>query len=355
MCGAGVVGIVLGAGGGAPALYGVGGAALGAGVGALALARFGRRPGVGRVGCGADRVARGERVRLTYEAAGSGGGTPRVRLGLREAGGSRRLEVGGRGWRAVSPPLPRGEWQVGEAVAEYEDVLGLAVRRVVTSPAGGTVRVRPRPPAGGVPWVGRLLGREEAAGFEIHALRGYLPGDDPRLVDWRSSLRTGALQVRERRDGGAAPAVVLLDTAGEDGPAFETAVDCAAGVALSVLDLGRPVVLAGVTAGPRRIEPGPGAAGVVLDLLTRVRPRPGAPAAPPPAGALTAGSRSAGALTVVATTRDPARWRPALSAPHGTAVCVHAVPPGAPARTPPQAPGLRVLRVAAPEDLAGEW
>lgn len=360
VCGGGLAAAVLGAAGQLRPLFGVGVAATTAWVVAWGLARFGRRPGVGSVTAAATELTRGERVALRYVPAGRVGGSPPVvRQELRDAAGGRTLAVTVRGWAATSPVLPRGVWETGPAVAEYVDALGLVRTRTAPSPPGGTFLVRPRPPADPVPWVARAAAAHASgaarldtdAGVEIHGLRGHVPGDDPRLIDWRSTLRTGALQVRERRAGGSAPAVVLLDPAAEEGEAFETAVDCVAGVALSVLRLSRPVTLAGVTAGPRCIEPTPGAPGAVLDLLTRVRPRP---AAPPAALSRLAATLPGGALAVLATTRDPALWRPALSAlsaHRATVVCLHAVPPGAPAHAPPQSPGFRLLRVADPADI----
>ncbi|CAG6399191.1 DUF58 domain-containing protein [Streptomyces cocklensis] len=249
-------------------------------------------------------------------------------------------------------------WRLGPAVAEYHDPLGLAVTRTEPSAPGARFTVRPRTPAA-VPWVAEAaaahasgaarLDTDEA--FEIHGMRRYVPGDDLRLVDWRSTLRTGTFHVRERRGGGSAPAVVLLDTAAGDGEAFETAVDCAAAVALSVLRLDRPVTLAGPGGAPRRFDPAPGAPEAVLDLLARVRPRAGASVTPL---ARLAAGMPGGALAVLATTRDPALWRPALSAlsaHRATVVCLHATPP-APRDHPRQYPGFRVLRVTTVDDLA---
>ncbi|WP_031516959.1 DUF58 domain-containing protein [Streptomyces sp. NRRL F-5123] len=359
VCGAGAVAGVLGAGGQVRALFGAGLAATCAVLAAWALTRLARRPGVSRAVPGVTELKRGERVTLRYVPSGRAGGTPVVRQELRDGGG-RTLAVAARGWTGTSPVLPRGVWELGPAVAEYEDVLGLARTRTAPSEPGGSLLVRPCPPAAPVPWVARAVAAHASgaarldtdAAFEIHGLRGYVPGDDLRLVDWRSSLRTGSFQLRERRDAGSARAVVLLDTAAEEGAAFETAVDCAAAVALSVLRLSRSVTLVGVAPGPCRVEPAPTAPGTVLDLLTRVRARPG--------GSNAALSRYAaglpgGALAVLATTCDPARRRPVLSAlgaRHAAVVCLHAVPPGGPARTPPQAPGFHVLRVAGPADLA---
>ncbi|WUH93901.1 DUF58 domain-containing protein [Streptomyces sp. NBC_00433] len=361
--GAGTAALVLGAAGGLRPLFGVGAAAVLACAAAWANARFGRRPGVAHASLPAARFVRGERPLLHCAPAGrAGAATPAIRGTLDDVlpDGVRTLPFAGRGWTAAGPALPRGVWRLGPAVAEYHDPLGLAVTRTRPSPPGAHFTVSPRTPAA-VPWVAEAaaahasgaarLDTDEA--FEIHGMRPYTPGDDLRLIDWRGTLRTGAFHVRERRGGGSAPAAVLLDTGAEDGEAFETAVDCAAAVALSVLRLDRPVVLSGLGAAPRLITPAPEAAAGLLDLLARVTPHPGASTTPL---ARLAAAIPNGALAVLATTRDPALWRPALSAlsaHRATVVCLHAVPAGPGASGPRQFAGFRVLRVRSVEDLAG--
>ncbi|SHL87782.1 DUF58 domain-containing protein [Actinacidiphila paucisporea] len=360
--GAGTAAVVLGAAGGLRPLFGVGAAALLACAAAWADGRFGRRPGVARASLPAASFVRGEQPRLRCAPAGrAGAATPAIRGTLDDAlpDGARTLPLAGRGWTAACPALPRGVWRLGPAVAEYHDPLGLAVTRTRPSPPGAPFTVRPRTPAV-LPWVTEAaaahalgaarLDTDEA--FEIHGLRPYAPGDDPRLLDWRGTLRTGAFHVRERRGGGSAPAAVLLDTAAPDGEAFETAVDCAAAVALSVLRLGLPVTLAGLGGAPRLATPGAEAAAGVLDLLARVTPRQDTSTT---ALARLAAAVQNGALAVLATTRDPALWRPALSAlsaHRATVICLHAVPPGPAPSGPRRYAGFRVLRITSVEDLA---
>lgn len=307
------------------------------------------------------------RGRRTGPSARAGGN---VRTSLRSAlpGGGPDTVVVGPGSRTVVAALPRGVWRLGPAVAEHRDALGLAMLRTAPSPPSAPFTVRPRT-AGDVPWAEEAwTAHASAAGrldtdeaFEIHGLRPYLPGDDVRFVDRRASLLAGSFQIRELRGGGHEPATaVLLDTA-VSGEAFETAVDCAATVAVSVLRRGRPVLLCGLgVRGERggdalRVGPGPGAVDRALDALARCRPRHGAP---PAALARTVTGLGGGAPAVLATPRDPALWRPlltALSARRATVVCLHAVPaavPGAAAAPPPQqAPGFRIVRVGSADDL----
>ena len=376
--GAGTVGLVLGGAAGRHEVFAVGVAVLVACSAAWAGLRFGRRPGVVPARPPTAVHVRGEPFTVHYRPTGPHVGRyapftvgDRLRSVLPDTPDT---ALTGRGLTAGVAALPRGVWRLGPAVAEYRDALGLAVRRSASSGSSAPFTVRPRVPDG-LPWVAGAdaahtsgaarLDTDEA--FEIHGVRAYTPGDDLRFVDWRGSLIAGSFQVRELRGGGFGPAAVLLDTAVAGGEAFETAVDCAAAVAVSVLRLGRPVELGGLGGlggvgglrgpglggGPRRLTPGPGAADGLLDLFARVRPRPGA--SPDALARQTAGI-GGGALAVLATTRDPAAWRPllsALSSRRATVLCLHAVPRGA-APSPPsrQFPGFQVLRVTTVDDLA---
>jgi len=66
----------------------------------------------------------------------------------------------------------------------------------------------------------------------FHRLRDYVPGDDLRLVHWRSSARAGHLIVRHNVDTSRPYNVVLLDLRRRSyaGELFEEAVDVAASV-----------------------------------------------------------------------------------------------------------------------------
>ncbi len=366
--GAGTVGLVLGGAGGWSPVFALGAVALTGCVAAWTSLRVGRHAGVVADPPPAPAHVRGEPLAVAYAPDGPSGRTaPLVVHGALHStlpgppdGEPEGIAVRGRGWSAEVPALPRGVWRLGPAVAEYRDALGLAVRRTAPSPASAPFTVRPRTVAD-LPWVAEAhaahstgaarLDTDEA--FEIHGSRPYTPGDDLRLLDWRGTLLAGSFQVRELRGGGSAPTVVLLDPA-TGGEAFETAVDCAASVAVSVLASGRPVVLGGVGAAgesPRRVDPAPGAADDVLDLFARLRPRAGTSSAALARLAATAGG---GALAVLATPADPAQWRPllsALSARWATMLCLHASPGGAPPPAPRQAPGFRVLRVTSLDDL----
>lgn len=194
-------------------------------------------------------------------------------------------------------------------------------RRRATSPAAHPPRERDRAPAGPAlaqamaqarPWRppqrsaawhdGHALTRRPSAGGEPHGSRTYQPGDDPRLVDWPATARTGELQVRVGPVPKVATVRVLVDLTasmylGARRPKVDAAIEAAALVTFSALRAGIPVLLAafsgaGVTvlgpattpAAARRIlqslvefdpEPGPLTVAEALELLPAVSARPG--------------------------------------------------------------------------------
>ncbi len=76
------------------------------------------------------------------------------------------------------------------------------------------------------------------ADLSFHALREYVPGDDRRMIHWRTSARTGTLMVRQFEDTRRTRTTVALATAVDDyadPDEFEMAVSVAASLALHVL------------------------------------------------------------------------------------------------------------------------
>jgi uncharacterized protein (DUF58 family) len=107
----------------------------------------------------------------------------------------------------------------------------------------------------------------------FHRLRDYVPGDDLRLVHWRSSARTGTLVVKHNVDTSQPYTVVVLDLRpqGYTAESFEEAVDVAASVVITNSGSKAPVELrctdGTVIGGPRVREPTP-----LIDHLTGVTP-----------------------------------------------------------------------------------
>lgn len=92
----------------------------------------------------------------------------------------------------------------------------------------------------------------------FHQLREYVPGDDRRMIHWRTSARTGTLMVRQHVDTSLPDLTVVLDNraSGFDADAFETAVEVVASLVTTCAEQGFPVRMR--TTDGRRYEPPPG-------------------------------------------------------------------------------------------------
>lgn len=99
-------------------------------------------------------------------------------------------------------------------------------------------------------------------GMELTEYREYVPGDDPRSVDWNAYGRLGALWVKRFRSEREAPLQILIDTSASMGvPAadrkLELAVGLAAALAYVALRQQDPVRLVALGSGPRAVEVSP--------------------------------------------------------------------------------------------------
>ncbi|MFD9946301.1 DUF58 domain-containing protein [Nonomuraea sp. NPDC059023] len=160
-------------------------------------------------------------------------GAERVRVAITPA-----ARGGAAGAEYTVPTHRRGLLGHGPLTLERRDPLGLAVRRH-TAVAASAIWVHPRVhplnalPLGTRPDVDGQSGGHTPHGTSIFdGLREYQPGDDPRLIHWRSAARTGTLLVQERVDAGEPAATVVLDTRAEvlDEAAFEEAVEVCASI-----------------------------------------------------------------------------------------------------------------------------
>lgn len=136
---------------------------------------------------------------------------PELRLG---AGESREVE------RTITP-VRRGVRPVGPLVVLWASPLGLFWRRRVVR-EGGEVAVLPAP---GIPESRLALThrsvfedpglrprRPRGEGTEFDSLREYVPGDDPRHLDWRAAARRGRLIVRQYRVERRHTLMIAVDT-----------------------------------------------------------------------------------------------------------------------------------------------
>ncbi len=58
---------------------------------------------------------------------------------------------------------------------------------------------------------GRHTSRLRGRGLDFEELRGYLPGDDPRTIDWKVTARTGKPHVRVYTEERDRPALMVVD------------------------------------------------------------------------------------------------------------------------------------------------
>jgi uncharacterized protein (DUF58 family) len=72
------------------------------------------------------------------------------------------------------------------------------------------LRFLPRQPAASV-FNGRHASRLRGRGLNFEELRDYLPGDDPRTIDWKVTARTGKPHVRVYSEERDRPALILVD------------------------------------------------------------------------------------------------------------------------------------------------
>lgn len=93
---------------------------------------------------------------------------------------------------------------------------------------------------------GEQTARRLGQGHELYALREYVPGDDPRLVHWRSSAKAGTLVVRDLE----APTqldtrIVLVGSGVRDAERRERGLSETASLAVELLAAGAAVELTG--------------------------------------------------------------------------------------------------------------
>ncbi|HVN29343.1 MAG TPA: DUF58 domain-containing protein, partial [Candidatus Binataceae bacterium] len=155
-------------------------------------------------------------------------------------------------------PLHRGVRSLGPVFISWRSRMGL-FRMRTKSGDGGNISILPPSAApqhhGGL--THRLL-REELGirpriargeGAEFESLREYVPGDDPRHVDWRASARRGRLIVRQHQTERRHTVFIAIDTgrlmAGqiEATTKLDYAIDCAVALARASKEYGDRVGL----------------------------------------------------------------------------------------------------------------
>lgn len=146
------------------------------------------------------------------------------------------------------PATRRGVLQVGPALIERRDLLGLATSSRIGAGASD-VTVAPRVFELPMPSLGHgVLGRhllalsQRIGPGEFHSLRDYVTGDEPRSIHWKASARSEELKVRQHEAQGVRRCIVVLDRDGDAYPApvneieadvFERAITVAGSLVVS--------------------------------------------------------------------------------------------------------------------------
>lgn len=145
--------------------------------------------------------------------------------------------------RIVLDTRRRGRVVVGPATILRTDPFGILERTHVLTTASMLI-VHPR--VARIPSMAAGLVRdlEGQAAAELtaddvafHSLRDYHPGDEPRLVHWRSTARSGALLVRQFEPSKRSDTLVCLSTSPEDyaGDDFELALSIVASIGTAAI------------------------------------------------------------------------------------------------------------------------
>lgn len=137
----------------------------------------------------------------------------------------------------------RGIFEIGPLTVRRGDPIGLARRGDISSELTQLIvhpqvhDVHPFPAGIRRDLEGLPSGEAAEGGITFSNLREYVPGDDLRLVHWRSSARVGQLMVRHNIDVHRPRTTVILDTTRSlyDYESFEDAVRAAASIVVAAM------------------------------------------------------------------------------------------------------------------------
>lgn len=117
------------------------------------------------------------------------------------------------------PSPARGRYEIGPLIVRARDVYGFYLTERELQPE--TLSVMPRPerikgaqlrPRHVGPWPGTIASRTLGIGSEFYSMRGYLPGDDPKRINWKASARYNKLIVNETEAERVTDIMLVLDT-----------------------------------------------------------------------------------------------------------------------------------------------
>jgi uncharacterized protein (DUF58 family) len=178
------------------------------------------------------------------------------------------------------PTARRGYYAVGPLRIGHSDPLRLVIVSE-TDRAEATLwvhprlhRARPIPTGHTQELEGPTNTGAPRGGIAFHSLREYEPGDDVRLIHWRSTARTGTLMVRHTVITNEPRLLIVLDSSQQpyEGDSFEDAVRVAASLAVAGADHRFPTEFRTTGGLSGSIDPAGRGRTDVLDKLAAVQP-----------------------------------------------------------------------------------
>ena len=178
-----------------------------------------------------------------------------------------------------APTDQRGEFSLGPLSVAHTDPFRLlrAGNAIGTNSSylvwPRTALVSPLPTGRVRDLEGAATPRTAGSGVTFHALREYVPGDDRRQIHWRSSARTGTLQVRENVVTSEPRMVVFVDCRLEayDNAGFEDACRIAASLVEAGVRGSNPVEVMASTGATAFVESSGFGDSDAIDLIARLR------------------------------------------------------------------------------------
>lgn len=259
------------------------------------------------------------------------------------------------------PTDRRGVYRVGPLTLARSDPLRLALLST-EHPSHSVLSVLPRvhhveavPTGRSRDMDGPTTATSPQGGVVFHSLREYAPGDDLRLIHWRSTARTGTLMVRHNVVPHEPRVLVVLDTRADSyvGDAFEDAVRMAASLCSATADLGAPLRVR-TTGGYTAASPGGGSGReLILDLLAGVQSGDDDAGL---SGLTTVVSEGDGASLAIVTGHPPAEQVGAIGAVRRRFDMVSVVRVGEPGpESAPAVAGVFAVDGRSSEDAAAAW